>query len=81
MDDLIRELYYLMENLFGSEFLCRPDFRSVDRNFNACLDQVAAVAGYEFHEELYNAIMDYLILEQNQSFLWGLRLGLKLQTL
>ena len=45
------------------------------------MDQVEAATSFEFHEDLYNVIMDYLVLEQNNAFRWGLRLGLQLNTL
>lgn len=81
MDTLIRDLYYLMEDRYGEDYLSQFDYQSISREFNACMDQVEAATSYEFHEDLYDIIMDYLILEQNKSFLWGLRLGLQLQTL
>lgn len=81
MNDLIRDLYYLMEDRFNKEFFSQPDYQSISREFNFYMDQVEAATSYEFHEDLYDTIMDYLILEQNKSFLWGLRLGLQLQTL
>lgn len=81
MDSFIRDLYYLTEDRFGRDYLYQPDYQAIVREFNACMDQVEAATSYEFHEDLHKIIMDYLILEQNKSFLWGLRLGLWLQTL
>lgn len=81
MNNLIRDLYYLMEDRFGKDYLSQFDYQSISREFNAYMDQVEAATSYEFHEDLYDTIMDYLILEQNKSFLWGLRLGLQLHAL
>ena len=81
MNNIYRELYHLMEDRFGRDFVCSYDYRSITREFNSYMDQVEAATSFEFHEDLYNVIMDYLVLEQNNAFRWGLRLGLQLNTL
>jgi hypothetical protein len=70
-----------MESRFGKEHFDQLEYQMISRQFNQYLDQADATLGREFHEEPYNTVMDYLLLEQRNAFSWGLRLGLQLQAL
>ena len=80
MNDLIRKLYNLSEELDENKHLYEAKYQTISQNFDALMDQLKAT-DFQFHENLYGAIMDYIILEENISFLYGLRLGLQLQAL
>jgi glycyl-tRNA synthetase alpha subunit len=70
-----------MESRFGKEHFEQLEYQMLSQQFNQYLDQVDAALGRGFHEELYDTVMDYLLLEQRNAFSWGLRLGLQLQAL
>jgi hypothetical protein len=81
MNDLTRDLYYLMEARFGEEHYYQPEYQAISQQFHQYLDQVDDALGRGFYDGLYDTVMDYLSLEQRCAFLWGLRLGLQLQGL
>lgn len=81
MNKLICELYNLTDGLDENCDLYHSEYHAVSNEFSRLMDQVENATSHQFHETLYDAVMEYLILEQHRAFQLGLRLGLQLHTL
>ena len=82
MDKLVDNLYNLSLSLDSSaRSLYETERQDAAKLFHSLMDKVDAAFGIEFHEKLYDAVMEYLAAEQYRAFYLGLRLGLQLHTL
>ncbi len=80
MNELLCDLFSFTTEHYGLPPQC-AEYRVAERQFDHCMKQVDQTMGRKFHEDLYEAVMHYMFLEQQDSFRLGLRLGLQLQTL
>ncbi len=79
MDALLTNLFSFTEEYYGVPPRT-VEYQRTLCQFDRCMEQVEQTMGGKFHEQLYEAVMHYQYLAQQDSFRLGLRLGLQLQT-
>ena len=82
METLLRELYNIsLELESNSRSFYEKERRETVERYDSLLDKVDKALGAAFHETLYDAVLEYISVEQSQAFYLGLRLGLQLHAL
>ena len=78
MDQLLSDLYALMDEKQGGALCADPAYRDCTRRHQRLLDRVEGAMGAEFAQKLWDAAGELHQLELEAAFAWGLRLGLAL---
>lgn len=81
MNNLIPNLFQLMEERYEAEMIHTPEYEECFEIYRRNLEKVQIHMGDDFYDKLGDAICELTQLELDAAFTWGLRLGLALHTL
>ena len=81
MNDLMSDLFQLMEEYYEAKMIHTPQYEEYFGIYRRNLEKVQIHMGQDFRDKLGDAISELMQLKLEAAFLWGLRLGLALHTL
>lgn len=81
MNDLLTNLFQLMEERYEPQMAHTPEYENCKAIYDRHMARISQQISEDFHDKLADILVERTQIETEAAFLWGLRLGLALHML